>query len=189
MTGTPLAAVVDLNSPGHYLNWSIFTVSVASLAIIAVMVVIFAAALLIPFPDRGGREETPERPPTGDGLTRGHGDGLANRRPGRTPAPPPMTETTPGRAQCGGPASASCPRQTAPRPAAGLRRLMDLCVRSGRAGRPLRGHRVGLRHRPGWPGLVAHRVVWRSWDHRAKAGNGLVPSIESTEPVGNLVDH
>ena len=47
---TPLA--VDLNSPGTYLNWSIFTISVANLVLIAVMVVIFGAALLLPFPHR-----------------------------------------------------------------------------------------------------------------------------------------
>jgi hypothetical protein len=45
-------SVIDLNSPGHYLNWSIFQVSVANLVVIGVMVVIFGLALLIPFPDR-----------------------------------------------------------------------------------------------------------------------------------------
>jgi Cytochrome b(N-terminal)/b6/petB len=43
---------INLNSPGSYLNWSIFTVSVANLVLIAVMVVIFGAALLLPFPGR-----------------------------------------------------------------------------------------------------------------------------------------
>jgi Cytochrome b(N-terminal)/b6/petB len=41
---------VDLSSPGKYLHWSIFTVSVANLALIAVMVVIFGLALILPFP-------------------------------------------------------------------------------------------------------------------------------------------
>ena len=41
---------VDLSSPGRYLHWSIFTVSVANLALIAVMVVIFGLALILPFP-------------------------------------------------------------------------------------------------------------------------------------------
>jgi hypothetical protein len=51
LTGnSPLA--IDLNSPGTYLHWSIFTVSVANLVLIAVMVVIFGAALLLPFPGR-----------------------------------------------------------------------------------------------------------------------------------------
>src|SRR6266516_402695 len=42
--------VINLDQPGTYLHWSIFTVSVANLALIAVMVVIFGAALLLPFP-------------------------------------------------------------------------------------------------------------------------------------------
>jgi hypothetical protein len=41
---------INLDQPGTYLHWSIFTVSVANLALIAVMVVIFGAALLLPFP-------------------------------------------------------------------------------------------------------------------------------------------
>jgi len=44
----PLA--IDLNQPGAYLHWSIFNVSVANLVLIAVMVVIFGAALMLPFP-------------------------------------------------------------------------------------------------------------------------------------------
>jgi Cytochrome b(N-terminal)/b6/petB len=50
----PLA--INLNQPGAYLHWSIFTVSVANLVLIAVMVVIFGAALLIPF-TKGHRVE------------------------------------------------------------------------------------------------------------------------------------
>ena len=46
----PLA--VDLNAPGGYLNWSIFTISEANLVLIAVMVAIFGIALLAPFPGR-----------------------------------------------------------------------------------------------------------------------------------------
>ncbi len=48
------ALAVDLNSPGSYLNWSIFTISEANLVLIAVMVLIFGAALLLPFPGRHG---------------------------------------------------------------------------------------------------------------------------------------
>ena len=44
------SGVINLDQPGTYLHWSIFTVSVANLVLIAVMVVIFAAALLLPFP-------------------------------------------------------------------------------------------------------------------------------------------
>jgi Cytochrome b(N-terminal)/b6/petB len=45
-------SAVDLNAPGSYLNWSIFTISVANLVLIAVMVAIFGIALLAPFPGR-----------------------------------------------------------------------------------------------------------------------------------------
>lgn len=44
------AAIINMNQPGHYLQWSILTISVANLIIIAVMVVIFGLALLLPFP-------------------------------------------------------------------------------------------------------------------------------------------
>ncbi len=43
-------SAIDLNQPGTYLHWSIFTVSVANLVLIAVMVVIFGVALVLPFP-------------------------------------------------------------------------------------------------------------------------------------------
>ena len=55
---TPLAlaghvpVAIDLNQPGSYLNWNVFTISVANLVLIAVMVAIFGAALLLPFPGR-----------------------------------------------------------------------------------------------------------------------------------------
>src|SRR5580700_6187929 len=55
-----LAAAVNLNGPGRYLHWSIFTVSVANLVLIAVMVVIFGAALIIPFPGHVRRRGAPE---------------------------------------------------------------------------------------------------------------------------------
>jgi hypothetical protein len=45
-------AAIDLNQPGSYVHWSIFDISVANLVLIAVMVVIFGAALLLPFPGR-----------------------------------------------------------------------------------------------------------------------------------------
>ncbi len=50
-----VGAVVNLNNPGTYLHWSIFSVSESNLVLVAVMVVIFGAALLLPFPH--GEEE------------------------------------------------------------------------------------------------------------------------------------
>ncbi|HEV2374566.1 MAG TPA: cytochrome b N-terminal domain-containing protein [Streptosporangiaceae bacterium] len=59
----PGSGVINLDQPGTYLHWSIFNVSVANLVLIAVMVVIFGAALLLPFPK--GRTFPPEEgPPT-----------------------------------------------------------------------------------------------------------------------------
>jgi hypothetical protein len=55
-----LAGAIDLSGPGRYLHWSIFVVSEANLVLIAVMVLIFGAALLIPFPDhRADGDKTP----------------------------------------------------------------------------------------------------------------------------------
>ena len=75
---TSLGAAVDLNGPGRYLHWSIFTVSVANLVLIAVMVVIFGVALLAPFPHRRTEAtdvpvaipETPAPPDPGDSADR-----------------------------------------------------------------------------------------------------------------------
>jgi len=55
------AAAVNLDGPGGYLHWSIFTISEANLVLIAVMVVIFGAALMIPFPTHG-REKSGRDP-------------------------------------------------------------------------------------------------------------------------------
>ena len=54
-------AAIDLNQPGSYLTWNVFTVSVANLVLIAVMVAIFGAALLLPFPRGRGEDRSEER--------------------------------------------------------------------------------------------------------------------------------
>ena len=79
--GGPLA--IDMNQPGSFLHWSIFTVSVANLVLIAVMVVIFGAALLLPFP-RGVRA-APAAAADGGGV-----DGAADA--GAAAAGPPAGE-------------------------------------------------------------------------------------------------
>ena len=58
---------IDLNQPGTYLSWNVFTVSVANLILIAVMVVIFGAALLLPFP-RARRGDIRDVDPAPDGT-------------------------------------------------------------------------------------------------------------------------
>src|SRR5580692_3062616 len=55
--GQPFPALaINMNQPSTLLHWSIFDVTVANLALIAVMVVIFGAALLLPFPRGHGVE-------------------------------------------------------------------------------------------------------------------------------------
>src|SRR6185437_11011547 len=60
----PLA--LNLNGPASFWHWNIFYISVANLVLIAVMVVIFGAALLIPFPGRHKPEPAAE---TGEPAT------------------------------------------------------------------------------------------------------------------------
>jgi len=50
-----LAAPINLNHPGHYLHWGVVQISVANLVVVGVMVGIFVAALLLPFPNRKRR--------------------------------------------------------------------------------------------------------------------------------------
>ena len=45
-----------MNQPATFVHWSIFDVTVANLVLVAVMVAIFGAALLLPFP-KGERAE------------------------------------------------------------------------------------------------------------------------------------
>jgi hypothetical protein len=58
----PLA--ININGPATFVHWSIFTVSVANLVLIAVMVAIFGAALLLPFP--GARRAAEPEPAAGE---------------------------------------------------------------------------------------------------------------------------
>ena len=62
------SAVINLNQPGTYLHWSIFAVSLANLVLIAVMVVIFGLALILPFPK--GRTYPPAAEPPAPGDSR-----------------------------------------------------------------------------------------------------------------------
>jgi drug/metabolite transporter superfamily protein YnfA len=47
-----LAALFDLNGPAHYVHWHFFQMSVSNLIVILMMIAVFIAALLIPFPRR-----------------------------------------------------------------------------------------------------------------------------------------
>ena len=69
LTSSLLASAINLNGPGRYLHWSIFTVSEANLVLIAVMVIIFGAALLLPFPGHGADIQAPRPEDATSGVT------------------------------------------------------------------------------------------------------------------------
>ena len=50
-----VGALINLNGPGHYVHWGFIQISVANLVVIALMVLVFGMALLIPFRGRKGR--------------------------------------------------------------------------------------------------------------------------------------
>lgn len=52
-----MAAIVNLNHHASYVHWHFFQMSVSNLIVIALMLVVFAIAILAPFPHgriRGG---------------------------------------------------------------------------------------------------------------------------------------
>jgi hypothetical protein len=51
------AALLPLNTLGHYIQWHIIQISVANLVVIVLMVVTFIVALFAPFPGRKRRKE------------------------------------------------------------------------------------------------------------------------------------
>jgi len=54
MSGTP-ASLVNLSGPGRYVHWGFIQISVANLILIGLMVLVFIAAIVIPFRwHRGG---------------------------------------------------------------------------------------------------------------------------------------
>jgi hypothetical protein len=59
-----------MNQPTSFVHWSIFDVTVANLVLIAVMVVVFGAALLLPFP-RGHPEPADTAGPADGGEAPG----------------------------------------------------------------------------------------------------------------------
>jgi len=46
----PLAALFDLNHPAHYVHWHFFQMSVSNVIVILLMIAVFIAAILLPFP-------------------------------------------------------------------------------------------------------------------------------------------
>ena len=51
------AALVDLNDPAHYVHWGDwFQMSVANIVVIVLMIIVFVAAILVPFPRRSSEQ-------------------------------------------------------------------------------------------------------------------------------------
>jgi hypothetical protein len=44
------SALINLNTPAHYVNWHFFHMSVANVTVILLMIAVFIAAILLPFP-------------------------------------------------------------------------------------------------------------------------------------------
>ena len=47
---SPLGAVVDLNKKPYYIHWGVVQISLANAIVIGLMIVVFIAAILVPFP-------------------------------------------------------------------------------------------------------------------------------------------
>lgn len=52
MSSLPTAALFDLSHPAHYVHWHFFQMSVPNLLVILLMVAVFVAAILLPYPKR-----------------------------------------------------------------------------------------------------------------------------------------
>ncbi|MGH2880499.1 MAG: hypothetical protein ACRDK4_12965 [Solirubrobacteraceae bacterium] len=62
-----LAAVFNLNEPAHVVHWHFFEMSVSNIVVIVAMLVVFALAILLPFPG-SARRQAARRPSSGGGL-------------------------------------------------------------------------------------------------------------------------
>jgi hypothetical protein len=56
--GGVMAAIFNLNHPAHTVHWHFFTMSVSNVIVIVLMLVVFAVAILAPFPRHGRGEPT-----------------------------------------------------------------------------------------------------------------------------------
>lgn len=52
-----LGAVFNLNNPAHVVHWHFIQLSVSNLVVIAVMLVVFVLAIVLPFPGAARRRE------------------------------------------------------------------------------------------------------------------------------------
>jgi hypothetical protein len=52
------AAIFNLNHPAHTVHWHFFSMSVSNVVVIVLMLLVFAVAILAPFPGHGRRAGT-----------------------------------------------------------------------------------------------------------------------------------
>jgi hypothetical protein len=50
------AAILNLSRPANTVHWHFFSMSVSNVVVIVVMLVVFAVAILVPFPGHGVKE-------------------------------------------------------------------------------------------------------------------------------------
>jgi hypothetical protein len=53
--GSSMAAIFNLNHPAHTVHWHFFTMSVSNVVVIVVMLIVFALAIMVPFPGHQAR--------------------------------------------------------------------------------------------------------------------------------------
>jgi hypothetical protein len=56
VVGTIFGSLIDLNKPGNYVHWGFIQLSYGNLTVIVLMVVVFLAAILIPYRSHKGGE-------------------------------------------------------------------------------------------------------------------------------------
>jgi hypothetical protein len=49
-----MAAIFNLNHAAHVVHWHFFQMSVANIVVIVLMLIVFVAAIMLPFPGRSG---------------------------------------------------------------------------------------------------------------------------------------
>jgi hypothetical protein len=54
-----VAAIFNLNHPAHTVHWHFIQLSVSNVIVIALMLIVFGAAILLPFPHHRDSEELP----------------------------------------------------------------------------------------------------------------------------------
>ncbi len=57
--GALLAALVNLNHPARTIHWGWFLISAANLVVVALMIVVFVVAVVVPFPGERPRRKRP----------------------------------------------------------------------------------------------------------------------------------